>query len=257
MRDKVEEIIKYWEKGGNDATLRVRFGSEEERRLKDLLIKIFNMETLKDTPELTSLINVRWGIVAYCTQKAKLPLWCLKYSQSVTKPDLLKLIDNLTLLIKDDSIKPELVNSTLHLINRYSYDLKDAINPLNFEEGFRYFIKDKSAIDIQDDWWTELENFFNQTLQESGRWQELEALQAANRFYQEKKRNLDPQPEPTQQPIPQLQLTSPVSTVEKVSRAKYKVANASNNSSITLKNVLLQILEKFPQTADIIDDNLE
>jgi hypothetical protein len=257
MKDKVEEIIKYWEKGGNDSKLRVRFGSEEERKLKDLLIKIFNMETLKDVPELTSLINVRWGVVAYCTQKAKLPLWCLKYSKSVTKLDLLKLIDNLTLLIKDDMIKAELVNSTLHLINSYSYDLKDAINPQNFEEGFKHFIKVQSAIDIQDDWWIELKDFFNQTLQESGRWQELEVIQTANRFYQDKTRKPDPQPDPTPHPttptIPQPTLTVP----ERVSRAKDKVAKASNSSPIALKNVLLQILEKFPQTAEIIDDNLD
>jgi len=259
MRDKVEEIIKYWEKGGNDSKLRVRFGSEEERKLKDLLIKIFNMETLKDTPELTSLINVRWGIVAYCTQKAKLPLWCLKYSQSVTKQDLLTLIDNLALLIKDDSIKAELVNSTLHLINNYSFDLKDAINPQNFEEGFKYFIKEKSAIDIQDDWWDELKNFLNSTLQgEIGRWQELDVLQAANKFYQDKTRKPDPQPEPIPQPIPGNN-PQPILTVEveKISRAKNKIANASDSSSNALKNVLLQILEKFPQTAEIIDDNLK
>lgn len=257
MRDKVEEIIKYWEKGGNNSKLRVRFGSEEERKLKDVLIKIFNMDTLKDAPELTSLINVRWGVVAYCTQKAQLPLWCLKYYKLITKPELLKLIDNLTLLIKDDTIKTELVNSTLHLMNLYSFDLKDAINPQNFEDGFKYFIKDKSAIDIQDDWWAELKDFFNQTLQESGRWQELEVIQTANRFYLEKTRKPDPVPDsnpllPTPTPSTVLAVTG-----EGLSRAKNKIVNASDSSSRALKNVLLQILEKFPQTAEIIDENLE
>ena len=256
MRDKVEEIIKYWEKGGNDSKLRVRFGSEEEKKLKDVLIKVFNMETLKDTPELTSLINVRWGVVAYCTQKAKLPLWCLKYSKSVTKPDLLKLIDKLTELIKDDTMKAELVNSTLHLINSYSYDLKDAINPQNFEEGFRYFIKDESAIEIQDDWWIELRDFLNQTLQESGRWQDVEVLQSANRFYKEKTKKPDPQPEPIPlpTPTPTLQTTS-VTPFEKISSAKSKIDKPNNAAK--LSKILMQILEMFPQTADIIDDNLE
>jgi hypothetical protein len=256
MRDKVEEIIKYWEKGGNDSKLRVRFGSEEERKLKDLLIKVFNMETLKDAPELTSLVNVRWGVVAYCTQKAKLPLWCLKYSKSVTKPDLHKLIDNLSSLIKDDSIKAELVKSTLHLINFYSFDLKDAINTQNFEEGFKYFIKDESAIDIQDDWWTELRDFLNQTLQESGRWQDVEVLQSANRFYKEKTKKPDLQPEPVPQPAttstPQTASTAPF---EKISRAKSKIDKPNNAAK--LSKILLQILDSFPQVADIIDDNLE
>jgi disulfide oxidoreductase YuzD len=51
-------------------------------------------------------------------------------------------------------------------------------------------------------------------------------------------------------------ITSAVSDV-KVQKAKDKVAKASNVSPIILKNVLLQILEKYPQVAEIIDENLD
>jgi hypothetical protein len=261
MRDKVEEIFKYWQKGSsNDSKLRVRFGSEEERKLKDLLIKVFTMESLADVPELTSLENVRWGIVAYCTQKLKLPLWCLKYSSSVATDDLHSLIEKLVKLIQEKTIQAELVDKVLQLLNSQSFELFKVIsNTQNFENGFKAYIKNVSSIDIKDDWWDELKSFLNQTLQgDSGRWQELDVLQAANKFYPGKTRKPDPQPDIAPQTTP---TDTPQSTltvlVEKVSRAKTKVTNASNNSSIALKNVLLQILEKFPQTADIIDENLE
>jgi len=39
--------------------------------------------------------------------------------------------------------------------------------------------------------------------------------------------------------------------------AKDKIAKASSTSTVFLKHVLLQILEKFPQVAEIINENLE
>ena len=332
MRDKVEDIFKYWKNGGNDSKLRVRFGSEEERKLKDLLIKIFKMESLADVPELTSLVNVSWGIVAFCTQKAKLPLWCLIYS-SIAKKDLLTLIEKLDELIPQaeaGTIQAELVNKILQLVNSQSFDLTAAISNIqNFEEGFRNYIKNISSIDINDDWWDELKNTLNQSLQrDSGRWQKLEVLQAANKFYQDKTRkdevkdvsvspktidiekcktcsfyanvevvgNLDKRVSwfiegATESSIDDngvltisasensskiiVKAISKVDTSkfgtatvmiiptvtnvtnEKITKVKEKVAKANNTSTIALKNILLKILDQFPQTADIINENLE
>jgi hypothetical protein len=86
----------------------------------------------------------------------------------------------------------------------------------------------------------------------------LEVIQTANRFYQEKTRKPDPQPDPIPQSTP-TPATQPIQTVsiEKVHRARNKVVNASNSSSAELKNALLQILEEFPQTAGIIDNYLK
>ena len=264
MRDKVEEIFKYWKNGGNDSKLRVRFGSEEERKLKDLLIGVFKMESLADVPELTSLVNVRWGVVAFCTQKPKLPLWCLKYSSIITN-DLLSLIEKLVKLIQEETIQAELVNKTLQICTSQSFELIAAISNIqNFEEGFKTYIKDISSIDIKDDWWDELKSFLNQTLQgDSGRWQELDVLQAANKFYQDKTRkdevsvNILPKAEVVSESGAETVMATPTFPNEKINRVKEKVAKTSNTSSNALKNILLQILEKFPQTVDIIDENLE
>jgi hypothetical protein len=261
MRDKVEEIFKYWQKGGNDSKLRVRFGSKGEKDLKDLLIDIFDMKRLSDVPELTSLINVRWGIVAYCTQKSKFPLWCLKYAPSVSTEKFCSLVERLVELIQKDTLQSELVDNILHFINSQKFELHAALlNYTAFEEGFKNFVQKIESVIIDDDWWDELKEYLKQNLQgEIGRWQESDVEKKVMSFYIEKTRKPESQqlviPQPTTPPMPQPSI--PSVPTEKVSRAKNKVTNASNNSSIVLKNVLLLILEKFPQTAEIIDENLE
>ena len=111
MRDRVVEIFNYWKSGIGNNKLNVRFGSKEEKDLKDLLIDIFDMKQLSDVPELTSLKNVRWGIIGYCKQKSKLPLWCLKYSSAVTTYDFRSLIDQLVELVQKDELKEDIVKN--------------------------------------------------------------------------------------------------------------------------------------------------
>ncbi len=261
MRDKAIEIFNYWQKGGNDNKLRIRFGSKEEKDLKDLLIGIFDMKRLSDVPELTSLTNVRWGVVAYCTQKSKLPLWCLKYAPSVSTDDFRSLIGMLVELIQKDTLQSELINKILNSIKLQSFELQRVLlNNNTFEEGFKNFVQKIQSVIIDDNWWGELKEYLIKKLHgEIGRWQESDVKEMAMSFYIEKTRKPEPHPvsttQPTMPPVSQ-PLPAPAS-VEKVSRVKEKVAKASNSSPVVLKNVLLAVLEEFPQTADIIDENLE
>jgi len=92
---------------------------------------------------------------------------------------------------------------------------------------------------------------------EIGFWKESDVENAVLRFLIAKtKRPESPQPL-IQEPTPQLPIHQQTLNAEKVNRVKDKVAKASNTSPIILKNILLQILDNFPQTADIIDENLE
>ena len=87
---------------------------------------------------------------------------------------------------------------------------------------------------------------------EIGFWKENDVESKVKDFYILKTRKPEPQPVPNPQPMP---APNPQPSPTVVSRAKNKVANASNISA--LKNVLLQILDKYPETADIIDENLD
>ncbi|MDR1181472.1 MAG: Ig-like domain-containing protein [Bacteroidales bacterium] len=328
MRDKVVEIFNYWQKGGSNNKLSVRFGSKEEKDLKDLLIGIFDMQRLSDVPELTSLKNVRWGVIAYCKQKSKLPLWCLKYSDSVTTANFRLLIDQLVELVQKDELKEDNVKKVLKALDRQQqFELSRVLlNTAVFEEGFISFVHNIKDVKIKDDWWNELKEYLNQQMQgEVGFWKESDVETAVLRF-SIKKNEKDEVKSVTISPntaniekgqtqsfyatveitgnankeiswvmegsnsssidsfgvlkvsadepstvitvkaisqfdsskvgIATVKIISAVSN-EKVNKARTKVVNAGNTSSITLKNILLQILEKFPQTADIIDENLE
>ena len=215
------------------------------------------MQRLSDVPELTSLKNVRWGVIGYCKQKSKLPLWCLKYSISVTTDDFRFLIDQLVELVQKDELKEDVVKKILRALELHKFELSRLLlNTAAFEEGFKIFVQSK--IEMEEEWRDELKEYLYHNLQgEIGFWKESDVENSVLRFHIAKTKK----PEPPQPPIPQpptpLPIPEPKVTAEKVNRVKDKVAKASNTSPIILKNVLLQILEKFPETADIIDENIE
>ena len=328
MRDKIVAVFGSWTKGSSNSKLSVRFGSKEEKDLKDLLIGIFDMQRLSDVPELTSLKNVRWGVVAYCKQKSKLPLWCLKYSTSVATDDFRSLIDQLVELVQKDELKEDIVKKVLKALDRQQqFELsRILLNSVAFEEGFKIFVQNIKDVTIKDEWWDELKTYLSQQMQgEVGFWKESDVETAILRF-SIKKNEKDEVKSITVSPnntsiekgktqsfyanievtgnavkditwtvegvtsssidnfgvleiganetstnltvkatskfdtaktgIATVTITSAVADI-KVQRAKDKVAKAKNDSPIILKNVLLQILEKFPQVAEIIDENLD
>jgi uncharacterized protein YjdB len=286
------------------------------------------MQRLSDVPELTSLKNVRWGVIAYCKQKSKLPLWCLKYSDSVATDNFRLLIDQLVELVQKDELKEGNVKKVLKALDRQQqFELSRVLlNTAAFEEGFISFVHNIKAVKIEDDWWDELKDYLNRQMQgEVGFWKESDVETAVLRF-SIKKNEKDEVKSVTISPntaniekgktqsfyatveitgnankeiswviegsnsssidnfgvlkvsadelsafitvkavsqfdsskvgIATVKIISSISN-EKVNKARTKVANAGNTSSIVLKNVLLQILDKFPQVADIIDENLD
>jgi hypothetical protein len=74
LRDKVVEFFK----NPTSNKLTVRFGSKEEKELKEKLVNIFDLTTIQGV-STDSIDQVCWGIQEYCTKKSKYPLWSLKY----------------------------------------------------------------------------------------------------------------------------------------------------------------------------------
>jgi hypothetical protein len=327
MRDKIVDVFASWVKGTSNNKLSVRFGSKEEKDLKDLLIGIFDMQRLRDIPDLTSLRNVRWGVVAYCKEKSKLPLWCLKYS-SVATDDFRSMIDQLVHLIQEQNeLKETVVKSVLKTIEQQKFELSRVLlNTSAFEEGFKIFVNKIDGVTIKEEWWDELKEYLNQQITgEIGYWEERTVETAILRFSikmneKDEVKNVAVTPnstsiekgktqsfyvnveitgsatkeidwtvdggtassiddfgvlkieteetsanltvkatskfDNTKIGIATITITTDVSDV-KIQKAKNKVLKASNTDSIKLKNVLSLILEKYPQVADIIDENLE
>lgn len=257
LRDKVVEFFK----NGTSNKLNVRFGSKEEKDLKDSLISIFNLQKVPEVGELTSIKNVRWGVVFYCKHRAKFPLWSLKYVDGANG-EVNSLIDQLVALINSDNAQTEQIKSLLKLIKEYQHDFQRLLlSPNIFEIGFKNYIKRLETININEDWWSELFEYLSERLQnEIGFWKEEEVASRTKDFYIKKIETPSPPKSPVTvtPPYPKAPPRPNIVAIpeEKINKVRNKITQASLPTP-ALKWILVQILNKFPETADVIDENLD
>jgi hypothetical protein len=249
LRDMVWEFFK-----GNHNKLTVRFGSKEEKELKDKLVDIFDLTKIQGV-STDSIKQVRWGIQEYCAKKAKYPLWSLKYFGNQSD-EIKRLLDKLVELIHKDESQPEQIKHLFNFIKQKEVDLKLLLANSNaFEEGFNNFVNQIEDVKIEPSWWKELVDYFNEKMQpEIGFWKEEDINDKVKSFYIHKLNPKEPPITPPQQPIaPKIIETLPSDTKIKMVEAKIKSANIP---APALKYILLQILEKYPVTADVINESL-
>lgn len=259
MRDKVIAIFTSWEKGVSDNKLRVRFGSKEEKELKDYLIKIFDLNEKinnENDDQLSSIKNVRWAIVKhYINDYIKLPLWILKYNDKIPT-DINKVIIDINFLIQNssDNIKIDDIKSLLNSIKNYDFELFKVINEKsNFVNALNVFIV-KNDNTFNFDWYDDFIEYLKQNLQpEIAFWTEYELENALLRFTRSKLiPNVD---EPVYKP--QIDnIKAPVKATLSDETKKVKLFNKISNSnydSNTWKFVIKEIVNNFPETIDFIE----
>ncbi|WP_323737503.1 hypothetical protein PXD04_11340 (plasmid) [Methanosphaera sp. ISO3-F5] len=131
MKNKIIPLFNYWEKGKNEQDLYVRFGSEDEKRLIDLLNDVFNLELDVETQ---SISNVRWAIKEWIKNN-KTPLWLFEYSNNINEES----INALKAL--NDLLKPDDLNIPDNLIQ----SCYNSLTPVKFD--FKIFLKsDKNQL---------------------------------------------------------------------------------------------------------------
>ncbi len=258
LRDK---IIAFFKNGANTNKLNVRFGSKEEKELKDMLIAIFDLTKVPEVGALTSIKNVRWGIIHYCKNVAKHPLWCLKYINS-SLDEVNNLIDQLVSLINSNNATIQQIRALLQSMKEYQHDFKLLLlSPNAFEKGFKNYINKIETVKIDESWWDELFTYFIEHLQkEIGFWTEADVASKSKDFYIKKISPVQtssssvPKPYPTTLPTPNIvAVTVPE---EKVRKVRNKITEV-NLSVSDLKRILVQIIDKFPETVDVIEENLD
>ncbi len=166
MKDLINNMFKYWQNGKYQNKLIVRFGSKEERELITILHELFVFEE-----GYYSITDTRWAILKFIKEKAKYPLWSLKYcptGESIVEP-----IDALCRLIKNtrDNLDVKFFVEVLEKIRHYQFDLRLALNSENFRIGFLSFLR---SIDIfKEDTFSEIMEYLHSHLQEEiGLWEE-------------------------------------------------------------------------------------
>lgn len=124
MKDYVVNIFEYWSKDKKEEKLYVRFGSEEETQLIELIINVFGLEV--DYNE-QSIDAVRWNIRKWIKSR-KAPLWLFKFSDDANN-SLKELIDTLSNLLKndDDNHHDEIVIDSYNKLKAQRFDFESLI----------------------------------------------------------------------------------------------------------------------------------
>ena len=149
MTEEILKLFDFWESGTGAGNLQVRIGSEDEKKLIDILCHIFKLED-----NIQSLNSVRWEIRTW-VKKEKFPIWVFKCAGVNEKTE--KALDGLFNLIHsiDTELTPEVKSDYLDIIGSADYDLKvliDNEDPKNLFEKWLMNIKniEISSEDFED-----------------------------------------------------------------------------------------------------------
>ena len=251
MRDLINYMFSFWQDGRNQNKLNVRFGSKEERELKNILLDLFNLK------DLNSITDTRWAIVNYVKTIAKYPIWSLKYcipgkNISVAIDELLKLIYNST-----NDIDVKLITGVLGIIKEYRYELKLALKHENFRAGFLTFLQMvDDGISITNENFSEVTDYLLSSMQEEiGLWKEDKVKLKVYQWHTHKNQ---PTSDPTTPDNPDAlqnadnQMLTHTPEIEKII---FKVRNF-NCGEQELKNRIVMMVEEnqhFSQLLRLID----
>ena len=132
MKNKIMAIFEFWTKNKGGQDLYIRFGSENEKKLSELINKIFNLDLDSDEQ---SIDTVRWKLREWI-KKNSMPLWLLKYSYiSEKNQSLLNAIDALSDFLKptDSTLPDYIIQDCYENINPVESDLKWCAKESSYE----------------------------------------------------------------------------------------------------------------------------
>ena len=275
LSEMIVELFKMWNDGHSEASnkLMLRFGSKEESELTQLLYDVFQLQFIKDIPEVKSLSNVRWGINEFCMQKSKYPLWVLTYCDNIneSRSAIIKLL--IEVLEADQNPDIAKIKNLYRLINGEKMDIAQLVsNPNNYENGFLNFINSMKNVKIQRDWWNELVDEISHLQSEVAFRKESDVRECVLNFYIAKvdaqkpaqparpatsdtsdstapanpaDAPVTPAPEPVKKPVDQ----------DTVKKAKNLVKEA-NMPGVLWQKVVLDIIEANPEVAEFVTNYL-
>jgi len=134
MRDKILNLFEYWESGRNRGKLEVRFGTEDEEKLTEILSNLFNLEGVK------SLNDARWGIRKWIKDRG-FPIWVFKFAEGVNESTK-RAIDTIFELVQscDRELTYDKIENYLSIIEEVEYDLDILIKRNDPEELFKEWL---------------------------------------------------------------------------------------------------------------------
>ena len=257
LSEMIVDLFKTWDGGTSEPNKKqlLRFGSAEERNLTSILGEVFNLSQVKGVSmsDLKSLNYAKWSITEFCKQKAQYPLWSLLYC-SKTQDSCAKAIKDLISLFNQDSYSLDKIKSVYIEIRDEQVDLyKLLTNPINYKEGFTNFITSIEDVDLQSEWWDELEEELSHMQSEIAFRKEEDVRSRVMSFYINKIKKL----EPVVQPMiaaedPYIPSSVPViPKTDDIKKAKTLVREQTMPSMMWQK-VILDLIEEHPEVSQFL-----
>ena len=255
----IVDLFEIWDNGSSETSnkLLLRFGSAEERNLTSVLGEIFLLSNVKGVSlsDLKSLNYAKWSITEFCKQKAKYPLWSLLYCGKIKeKESCAQAIKDLINLFNQDSYSLDKIKSLYHEIKEVgSVDLfKLCTSSANYQEGFKNFIEGIKDVDLQPEWWDELEEELGHLQSEIAFRREEDVRSAVMSFYINKIKKPEPMPfsggmaaEPEPAPAPVQ------AKPDDIKKAKTLVREQTMPSMMWQK-VILDLIEEHPEVSQFL-----
>ncbi|TYT24349.1 hypothetical protein FY122_02095 [Dictyoglomus thermophilum] len=167
LKEKLSILFKYWEDSKDRDKLNLRFGTEDERNLTNLLVKLFKLK------EEENLNKARWGIREWI-KNAGYPIWSLK-SYAKDNEIIQKSIDLIYFLSRtaDREITEEYIKKILSVLSIKKDDLSILLSPQNLKEGFKKWLEEELKGDIDEEKFENIMKFLRENMQEEvGLWEE-------------------------------------------------------------------------------------
>lgn len=150
--EDVVEVFKAWETGSSSNKLQFMFETKEARDVCDNLVELFQLRTLPEYADCSSLTDTRWAITHDYSKLKGFPLWSLKYSADSINEGIQQLIDNILKVCEEPTRNPRLLAETLDGIERFSFEMRNLLNDSNaFRNGFITFLKTIEFVNLQED----------------------------------------------------------------------------------------------------------
>jgi hypothetical protein len=246
MRDKILELFKYWEnnKDMNFGQFNMRFGTEEEKELIEMLMELFNLK------QVGGLNDIRWKIRQW-VKESSYPLWSFKLSERSNEKTQ-KAIDNIFQLIQsiDNEITYDNIKFYLNSIKDVRYDMGLIIKKEEVELLFKRWLKQIENVDITE---TEIEEVIkylrNYMQEEVASWREDKVREKVKDWWIEKEKK-----EKVNEEVREENEEDIVIDHQKIEEIKLRIEKCDGNEA---KKILIRLIKDIPEIMGYIEKYLE
>ena len=261
MRDKILTLFDYWEKGTYREKLEVRFGTEDEAKLIEILKDLFKLKDVK------GLNDARWKVRKWI-KKQGFPIWVFKFGESVNQ-NTAQAIDAIFELVQsiDRELTYEKIKDHLNAIEDVKYDLDILINQENSKELFKKWLKSIEGVEISSEDIEEVIDYIKKNMQEEiASWTEDKVREKVKDWDREKLKKSQEQLKKQLEELKYSKRNKERTTFqhdesylhfqseEKVKNIKQRIENYSAEK---LRAILIKLIDERPEIVEIIEKYIE